>query len=103
MPTLNSQVIYNWSGGSQPIKPGEWKEDTKLVSFSDFSDAMQSSEEAMTQKITQDNAEALRVLKLVNDANLQTLDSSATLSQCIEEINKINSILTNLVSNGKNR
>lgn len=103
MPTENAQILYGFAGDSKPIPFGEGDEKKALVSHPDFMMAMRAAEEAMGQKILQDNADAVRVSNLVVDQELSTLNTgTATAADCAGQLNKVYAILTNLVQLGKN-
>lgn len=100
--SYNCQVLYNSSAGTKPIEIGEGDDKQKVVGFGDFTSAINQSEAALGQKITQDNAWKNYVSNLVTDAGLIELDTgTATTQQLAEEVNKMKSILTQLIITGK--
>lgn len=100
--SLNSQIVYGWSGSPAPIPVEKDGKEHSAVSVDDFTQAMTSAEEALGQKILQDNNDKLRVLQEITDQGLVDLvPATATASQCATEINKIKAILTNLIIAGK--
>lgn len=101
MPIFKSQAIYGFSGDSKPILIGEGDDKNKLVSYDDHITAMGNAEDAVGQIIVQDNAESTRLNGMITSLSPSQLGGTATLSDVIEQINIINTILTNLVVNGK--
>jgi hypothetical protein len=102
--SLNSQIAYNWVGTPDPIEvPREGEDPKQAVPLEDFVRGMGTAEEALGQKILQDNNNQLRILKMVSESGLVDLatDGSATSAQLAAAINKLNSLFTNLVIAGK--
>jgi hypothetical protein len=100
--SLNSQIVYNFAGDPEPLKIKVGDEDRHAVAMEDFIQSMGTSEEALGQKILQDNNDKIRILKNVADQDLTTLDSgTATAAQCAIEINKLQAIVNSLVIAGK--
>lgn len=97
-----SPVIQNWACDPKPVKVGEGDNQQSVTRIEDFVNAMESSEQALGQIITQHNEDTSRVSALITDTGLTTLSSSAILTEVIAEVNKINSILTQLIQVGKN-
>ncbi len=102
MPAVNSQMVYNYAGDAKPVTIGEGKEAMQLVPHSVFTEAMENAEMAMMQKVSQDNAESYRLNSLINGQGLTAIDpATGGVAELIAEVNKMNSILTQLVQLGK--
>lgn len=101
--SLNSQIVYGWSGAPKPIAIEQEGGEKSALSVDDFVQGMTSAEEALGQKILQDNNDKLRILDNITEQGLTDLavDGSATSAQLATAINKFNAILTNLVIAGK--
>lgn len=102
MPTFNSQVYYGFTGNlSSFTLKGEEK---KIPDFDSVFSALQASEEALGQKITQDNAETFRLQSAINDSGFTELDGAATLPEVIVQLNLvINFLNSQLIDARKNR
>lgn len=100
---LNSALFYGWSGEAKPVSIGEGDDKKQVVAHQDFLAAMRSSEEAMGQKILQDNNEVIRVGALISDQSLSALNTgTATAADCAAQLNKLYNIMSQLVILGKN-
>lgn len=98
--TLTSQITYDFMGSSVPVKLDEDR--PELVKFTDFKDALTKVEVSHGQHILQQNQEALRVAEFIDDQAITSLDSgTATLPQTIDMLNKVTTILNNLIIRGK--
>lgn len=102
MSAFYSQVLYGFADeGIKPVLIGEGDEKKTLVNYEDFVSSMKTAEDALGQQILQNNAESTRLNDLIVDQEIVQLPGAATLADVIVEINKINTILANLVLNGK--
>lgn len=101
--SLNSQIVYGWSGGVEGKEFEKDGETHNLTTAEEVQQGLGAAEEALGQKILQDNKNWLRILGNINDAGLTDLptDGSATSAQLAAAINSLNSLFTNLVIQGK--
>jgi hypothetical protein len=95
----NDQILFNWSQGAMPQLVGEGDNQKKLSSYDDMMLGLTNAEQALGQKILQDNQGVLYVQDLISEQGLTELSGAATLADVIATQNSIITILNNLVQN----
>lgn len=99
--SFNSQVFYGFGVALGPAKIQVDGKDVLVPTLEDFLAASGAAEGALGQKILQDNAEKVRIRKLIDDAALTPLDpGTATTAQLAAQNAQLIAILTNLVVGG---
>lgn len=100
--TLNSQILYNWASGGEPLRiEGQEK---PAVGFDHFQEAMGAAEASFGQIILQRNQDSRRQAGLISDQGLVTLDTAtATAADVAAETNKLKAIMDSLILLGKDR
>lgn len=106
MPTINPQVVYNFSQDTKPVKitiPGE-EDPAKVASHEDMVSGFKTSEEALGQKILQDNQETFRLAKSIGESGFTALPPAAPMADVISQVNSLIDFMnTQLVSLPKDR
>ncbi len=96
----NDQILFNWSQNPTPQLIGEGDNQKKLVSYDDHVLGLQNAEQALGQKILQDNQDTLYTQNLITDQGIASVDpSTITLVDLAAEVLKLQTILSNLVQN----